>query len=146
VNSYLPEIFNFLRDNADPGVVCHVIQMCKDSNLEEVEPKKFDWSKVQIKLIDSEKTVIKTPLQESKAHELALKLAKTNGMACEMCNMVVEAASFLVKNDVDNKVVLEFIEKNLCARLGEFGSTCVEYIKEMGEKILDNLEDEIVSF
>lgn len=137
VNSYLPQIFNFLRDNADPGVVCHVIQMCKDSQLEEIPEQKFDWSKVNIKVVNSKSAIIRTPLQQTKS------MLETNGMACEMCNLVVEAARYLVKNDIDNKAVLQFVEKNLCVRLGEYSSSCVDYLQTEGEKILGFLEDEV---
>lgn len=138
MNNYLPEIFNFLRDNADPGVVCHVIQMCKDSQLEEFPERKIDWSKMSIKVVNSKSAIIKTPLQHG-----SKSMVETNGMACEMCNLVVEAARYLVKNDIDNKAVLQFVEKNLCVRLGEYSSSCVDYLQNEGEKIISFLEDEV---
>jgi len=147
VSTYLPQIINFLRDNADPGVVCHALQLCRDEHLEE---KKFDVSQIRIKIVNPEKAVIKTPLQPktqlSKAGaELAVKLSNTNGMGCEICTIIFDAAKFLVKNEVDNKRVLQFVEKNLCGRLGEYNETCTAYLQTDGEQIIEFIENEIES-
>lgn len=146
VSTHLPELINLLRDNADPGVICRVIQLCHDSHLEE---KKFDISQIKIKVLNKDKAIIKTPLQkEAKTvkvmtTELAEKMTKTNGMGCEMCNIIFSVAQYLVKNDVDNKKILLFIENNLCKRLGKYSKTCVEYLEKEGEQVIELIENEI---
>lgn len=141
VSSHLPELINFLRDNADPGVICRVIQLCHDKILEE---KKFDLSQVKIKVVNEDQAIIKTPLQpKMESTELVKKMTKTNGMGCEMCNLIINAAKYLVKNDVDNKKVLMFIEQNLCKKLGKYSETCIEYVSSEGEKIIELIEGEI---
>ena len=143
----MPQIIDFLRVNADPGVVCHVLQLCRDQHLAE---KNFDVSQIRIKVVNPEKAKITTPLQQIKkktnveSTELTVKLASTGGMGCELCTIVFDAAKFLVKNDVDDKKVLMFVEKNLCARLGKYNETCTEYLYAEGESIIQFLEDEIV--
>jgi len=137
ITKYLSQIFNVLRDNADPGVICHAIQLCKDSHLEE---KKFDVSQIKIKIWNKDKVVIKTPLSHP---ETALKMSGTKGMGCEVCTIVFDAAKFLVKDEVDNEKVLKFIEQNLCKRLGSYSKTCADYVAVDGEQIIQFLEDEL---
>lgn len=123
IDMYTPQIFNFLRDNCDPGVICHAIQMCDDKFL---EPKK--QIKKEIKLGST---------------ELSTKMKSTGGMACEICSIVFQTAKFLVKNEVDEKKVIQFVDKNLCNRLGSFNETCSMYVEKEGESIIEILEDDI---
>ncbi len=104
-------------------------------------------SQIKIKIVNPQKAKIVTPLQPSqneKAIKLANKLAATEGMGCEMCTIIFSAAKFLVKNEVDDKKVLLFVEKNLCSRLGDYNETCTEYLQTEGEMIIQFVEDEIV--
>jgi len=143
VATYLPQIINLLRDNADPGVICHVLHLCLDQHLEQ---QKFDVSQIKIKIVNPEKVKIKTPLQpiqNQKGVELAGKLTATEGMGCEICTIVLNAAKYLVENKVDHEKELKFIEKNLCSRLGDYNQTCTEYLETEGETIIKFLEDEI---
>ena len=63
----------------------------------------------------------------------------TSGIGCELCTIVLNAAKYLVENKVEEEKIVNFIESQLCARLGSYNATCVEYVNAEGVLILDLL-------
>ncbi len=73
----------------------------------------------------------------TRSHNLIPQLQKTWGVGCEVCTIVLNAAKYLLENKVEDKKILNFIETQLCARLGEYNTTCWAYVSEEGEIVLD---------
>lgn len=89
-----------------------------------------------------------TPLEHKKqinlgSTELSTKMKSTGGMGCEICTIILDASRFLIKNEVDEKKIVQFIDKNLCHRLGSYNQTCSEYVEKEGASIIEILEDDI---
>jgi saposin len=62
---------------------------------------------------------------------------------CELCTLVLSAAKSLIDSNKTDDVILAFIEKNLCARLGSLNATCVQYVEDYGKIILYELSQKI---
>jgi saposin len=100
-----------------------------------------------VKFVNEEKAVIKTPLQTTPALlerlESSPQLQQTSGIGCELCTIVLTAARHLLENKVDDEKILDFVETQLCSRLGKYQNTCVEYVKGEGELILEMLAQQV---
>jgi len=63
----LPEIFNIVRNNVDPGLICRVLDVCRDKDLQTEEKSltkewtPIDISKVKVKIINENEAMIKGP-------------------------------------------------------------------------------------
>lgn len=164
VDKYLPEIYNMLRNNVDPGIICRVLKQCSDAYLEEVTEKVGEKAKtggknlidsISLTVLNDKDVIIKTPLQNDKSsvnseylfgpksQNLFDQLKRSSGVACELCTIVMNAAKHMVENKDDNAKVLNFIEKQLCSRLGSLNSTCVEYVEQEGAEIIQLLIDAV---
>jgi saposin len=141
-----------VRNNVDPGIICRVLGACKDKFLtaiEQEEPKTLAQAlkRIKVKFVNEEKAVIKTPLQTTPALlerlESSPQLQQTSGIGCELCTIVLTAARHLLENKVDDEKILDFVETQLCSRLGKYQNTCVEYVKGEGELILEMLAQQV---
>ena len=108
---------------------------------------------MKFKVLNENEAVIKTPFQQKKNADTSALLNKlgshtdhaigqmgaTSGVACELCTIVLNAAKYLIQNKVEETKILDFIESQLCARLGAYNSTCVEYVSAEGAIILELL-------
>lgn len=163
VQKYVPEIILLLRNNVDPGIICRVLKMCDDKYLtptivtpkphliggdevvSEDEKLKINselrefLSGVKVRVVNSESALIETPLSPKKSETLVTKLKASAGVGCELCQIVLSAAKRLIENKVDDKKVIQFIDKELCARLGQYKTACTDYVNLEGEQILDLL-------
>jgi len=70
---YVPQIINLLRDNADPGVVCHVLQLCKDQHL---QLQNFEVPQIRIKVVDPKKAKPASNLNLLGSDKIYKKLTK----------------------------------------------------------------------
>ena len=102
----------------------------------------------KFKVLNEDEAIIRTPLTEqrelisklgTKTNNLISQMKMTSGIGCELCTIVLNAAKYLIENKVEEEKILDFIEGQLCARLGTYNSTCVEYVKAEGVLILDLL-------
>ena len=128
-----------------------------DKQMSQKESKELIDSLKQIKVHvrNEDKAVINTPLRKEmgsqpivhmiseKTETLIPKLAKSNGVACELCTIVLTSAKYLIQNKVSDEKILNFVETQLCARLGNLNSTCYEYIQEEGKELLSLLSQSI---
>merc|ERR1711939_1026903 len=55
---------------------------------------------------------------------------------CEVCTLVLSAAQSLLKSNKTDEQVIQFIEKELCSRLGSLSQTCSQYVEQYGPQIL----------
>jgi len=174
VERYWPEIYNVVRSNIDPGIICRVIDACHDKHLQpapaqqqqqqqqqtsekQADQSNKEWiaiqlSKMNVKIVNEDKVVIKTPLQpkfddEEKKTEKPLTsiLTATNGVGCDLCIITMSTVKYLVMNKVDNDKILSFIETQMCSRLGELNATCVDYFQKEGPEMFELLEKELLS-
>lgn len=152
VDQYLPEIYNMVRNNVDPGIICRVLKACKDENLVPVSSlgDKFVEDQLTNKVLSSlkgikmsikpsESTQFSRNRQVSFLTRLEPRLSETSGIACELCQITLTAAKFLLENKVNQTKVLDFIESQLCSRLGTLNQTCVQYVQEEGPSIISLL-------
>jgi hypothetical protein len=147
IDKYLPEIYNMVRNNVDPGIICRVLKACRDEHL--IEVKQLDSKKNEKEVIDqviSSLRGIKIQVKNTSPQtngdllsRLEPKLSKSMGVACELCEIVLTSAKYMIQNKINQEKVLTFIENQLCSRLGNLNQTCVQYIKEEGATILNLL-------
>jgi hypothetical protein len=84
-----------------------------------------------------------TPLHQASKYAAEKMRGKTMGVGCELCTIVFNGAKFLFDNKVDQEVILKFVEKELCTRLGAMNETCTQYVELEGETLIRMLEEEI---
>ncbi|RNA12359.1 proactivator polypeptide-like [Brachionus plicatilis] len=150
VDTYLPEIYNMLRNNMDPGIICRVLKQCSDASLELVsEPTINLIDSISFTVLNDKDVVVKSPIQTvqvnsellsgQKSNSLVGELERTMGVGCELCTIVMNAAKYMIETKTDSKKVLNFIEHQLCGRLGTLNNTCVEYVEQEGAEIIELL-------
>ncbi|CAF0924419.1 unnamed protein product [Brachionus calyciflorus] len=157
VDTYLPEIYNMLRNNMDPGIICRVLKQCSDANLELISEKTPQKEKKSLldsftfTVLNEKDVIIKTPLSQKdqnvqteylfgpKSDNLIDEMKRSSGVGCELCTIVMHAAKYLIQNKNDNTKVLNFIEKQLCYRMGSLKETCVQYVEQEGAEIINLL-------
>ncbi|RNA08675.1 proactivator polypeptide-like [Brachionus plicatilis] len=66
-----------------------------------------------------------------------------SGTVCQICTVVMSAAQNLLEQNKTEDEILNFIEKNLCSRLGSLGQICDEYVSAYGKIILYELAQKI---
>ncbi len=66
IDKNYPDIYNMIRDNTDPGVVCRVTKVCEDEHMIE-KPKNKE---IEIKIVNPEDTVLSTPFNTDKQKHL----------------------------------------------------------------------------
>ena len=117
----------------------------EQEQIDEVKNIPKALKQIRITVKDAEGVEVRTPLQlVNGGSHLATKLeAKSMGVGCELCELVMNTAKFLLENKVDHHVIFSFVEKELCARLGHLNETCVMYVEEEGEMVLELLEKEV---
>jgi saposin len=150
VDKYLPEIYNMVRNNVDPGIICRVLKACKDEYLEYDKPDDSTEQMADqiLKTLKVMKVGVKSWTKPQIYSKLEPRLMSSSGVACELCEIVLTASKYLIENKINEDKVLTFIESQLCARLGSLNETCVQYVKEEGATILDllihNVDPEVV--
>lgn len=80
IERYWPEIYNIVRSNVDPGIICRVIDACHDKHLQQApaksdstkseEESKAEWSPIKLneikfRIVNPDQAIIKTPLQHN---------------------------------------------------------------------------------
>lgn len=83
--------------------------MCSNEKLNELketsEAKKdetvIQLKSIRIKISSNENTKIRTPLTKLSSAQMVEELKEANGVACEMCQLVLTAARYLVENKVE---------------------------------------------
>lgn len=162
LDSYYSEIYIMVRNNIDPGIICRVLGACKDMFLTPVEAEtmkvendeqKEIYTKlaqalkhIKVQVVNEKEAIIKTPLQKTALLNRLTsspQLQQTSGIGCELCTIVLTAARNLLENKVDDEEILNFVETQLCSRLGKYQNTCVEYVKGEGELILEMLAHQV---
>lgn len=106
---------------------------------------------VKVRVVNGDEAIIETPLSTNpkqhllgtRSETLVMSLKQSVGIGCELCQIVLSAAERLVANKVDDKEVLDFINKELCARLGSYKTACTDYVNLEGEEILQLLRKAI---
>lgn len=153
VDTYLPEIYNMLRNNMDPGIICRVLKQCSDASLELISEPANEAinliNSISLTVLNSNDVEVKTPIQtiqvnnellsNEKSNSKVGELKRTMGIGCELCTIVMHAAKYMVETKTDSRKVLNFIEHQLCGRLGTLKTTCIEYVEQEGAEIIELL-------
>jgi hypothetical protein len=64
------------------------------------------------------------------------------GPVCELCTLVLTAAQHQLQNNKTEEEI-DFIERQLCGKLGPMNSTCCQYMDTNGRQILDQLSKKV---
>jgi hypothetical protein len=144
-------IEKMLSKSVDKSVICKVLGSCQMKYLQaeqKVQHKQSVWDKVEIELIDNkDSSIVRKPLttqQTQQYHSLSLKgwqlvtqLESLNGIACETCQIVFNTAKYLIENKVNQQEIISFVQKELCARLGDYKMTCDDYLIKEGSELIE---------
>ncbi|CAF0907904.1 unnamed protein product [Brachionus calyciflorus] len=58
---------------------------------------------------------------------------------CEFCLLLVRAAEGLVQQDKTEAQIIEFVEDQLCSKLGALSGICNQYIEAYGKMVIEEL-------
>jgi saposin len=71
--------------------------------------------------------------------EMVVEENSRSAVTCELCNLVLTAAKSLIASNKSEEAVVEFIENQLCARLGSLKDICTSYMETEGKQIIYEL-------
>jgi len=77
----------------------------------------------------------KSSLVEAEAQKEEL----SNGITCELCTFVLNTAQTLLEQNRTDDEIIDFIEHNLCNKLGAQQNNCISYLDANGRTILYQL-------
>ncbi|XP_033735975.1 prosaposin-like [Pecten maximus] len=113
VDTYVPQGMSILSSYVDPQVTCSAVGFCTSKETEELRSKFNDM-----------KNFVMVVLRKMGVH------VTTNALECDACKAVASDIRKMARDPTIERKVVNFVEQNVCAHLGELANLCVQTVED----------------
>lgn len=123
VEMYVPTVMDLLKQEFDPAMICEAMGFCNQSSL---------YTKTLL---------AKLTLQKSKLYKSAMLVSGAE--ECEVCKTVITELQAMEKDKATQKEMEDFVENEICSRLGALKGACDEAVETYGPELFMLLAAEL---